>query len=372
MKTKCEIKMYERGNAVALTLLMLSVAVFAGVVVLYFIGRSDSVNPMPAVTDDKIADTATADTPSGDKKQKEVQKKDGWLTYKNEEYDFSIQLPAGWIVATGTLKTGDPAITFYKARIKNGTTTVYGPNDDVTHVSVYPLGVAGEGISGKTEHSKVIIKTPHAFAKDYVLSSGKAWATKGEFDVHPGSWNDSGFVFARTVIEEEEVKYMRGDKEIEQYEFDPFAGDYVERSGFINSQTRSTEEEILKSFSFIKTDEGGKGVVDKTSDYINIKSPKKNDVISSPVVVKGEARGSWYFEGDFPVRLETDKGEIVAETYATALDDWATDDYVPFELSIVFDMPVATSGRIVLMNNNPSGIDKNKMNVVVPVLFDVE
>ncbi len=362
MKIKNRKKIYEGGNAVAITLLVLSIAVLAGVLVLYFIGRSEPIKPMPLAIEKK--DNAT--TVSGAKEQKE-NLRDGWLTYKNEEYDFSMQLPAGWIVETGTLKTGDPAITFYKARIKNGTTTVYGPNDDVTHVSVYPLGVAGEGLSGKTKHSKVIIATPQASAKDYILKSGKAWATKGEFDIHPDSWNDSGFIFARTVVEEEEIKYMRGDKEIEQYEFDPFTGDYVERSGFVNSQVRSVEEEILKSFSFTKKNSNGVTFID---DLIKLKSPKKNDVISSPVVINGDARGVWYFEGVFPVRLESDGGKIIAETYATALGDWMTNDYVPFELSVAFDVTTATSGRLVLTSGSTSVSNKNEM--VIPVLFNTE
>ncbi len=364
MKIKNRKKIYEGGNVVALTLLVLSIAVLAGVVVLYFIGRSEPIKPMPLAVEKKDNVTTVSEV----KEQKE-NLRDGWLTYKNEEYDFSMQLPAGWIVATGTLKTGDPAITFYKARIKNGTTTVYGPNDDATHVSVYPLGVAGEGLSGKTKHSKVIIATPQASAKDYILKSGKAWATKGEFDIHPDSWNDSGFIFARTLVEEEEVKYMRGDEEIEQYEFDPFAGDYVERSGFVNSQIRSTEEEILKSFSFTKKN---KDKVTAVDDLIKLESPKKGDVISSPVMVKGEARGFWYSEGDFPVRLETNDGDTIAESYATALDDWMTKDYVPFELSIAFDAPTATSGRLVLMNGDLSDMQENKKEIIIPVLFNTE
>ncbi|KKS60743.1 MAG: hypothetical protein UV26_C0002G0069 [candidate division WWE3 bacterium GW2011_GWF2_42_42] len=54
--------------------------------------------------------------------------------------------------------------------------------------------------------------------------------------------------------------------------------------------------------------------------------PKPNDIVTSPLIVKGRARGTWFFEGDFPVTLYYGVGEDFVDTYATAKTEWMTED----------------------------------------------
>src|SRR4030066_2200050 len=63
--------------------------------------------------------------------------------------------------------------------------------------------------------------------------------------------------------------------------------------------------------------------------------PKPNDLVTSPLIVKGKARGTWFFEGSFPVTLYYGLGgDEAIDTYATAKGEWMTEDYVEFETTI--------------------------------------
>jgi hypothetical protein len=47
-------------------------------------------------------------------------------------------------------------------------------------------------------------------------------------------------------------------------------------------------------------------------DRIVLNTPLPGEVVSSPLPIQGQARGSWYFEGDFPVLLTDWDGRIIA------------------------------------------------------------
>ncbi|KKS59837.1 MAG: hypothetical protein UV27_C0022G0017 [candidate division WWE3 bacterium GW2011_GWA1_42_46] len=82
--------------------------------------------------------------------------------------------------------------------------------------------------------------------------------------------------------------------------------------------------------------------------------PKPNDVVSSPLIVKGRARGSWFFEGTFPLTLYYGVGEDFVDGYATAKGEWMTEDYVEFEAVINFSVPPTNDGLLSLQRDNPS------------------
>ena len=48
-------------------------------------------------------------------------------------------------------------------------------------------------------------------------------------------------------------------------------------------------------------------------DLIRIDAPRPNATVSSPLTIQGEARGTWFFEADFPVVLTDWDGKIIAE-----------------------------------------------------------
>ena len=106
-----------------------------------------------------------------------------------------------------------------------------------------------------------------------------------------------------------------------------------------------------------------------TDPRVRVSSPRPNAVVSSPLTVRGDARGSWYFEAIFSVRLVDGHGDEIATAAAQATDEWMTDTFVPFETSLSFQRPSTGAGVLVLERSNPSGLASSAAQVVIPVLF---
>jgi hypothetical protein len=105
------------------------------------------------------------------------------------------------------------------------------------------------------------------------------------------------------------------------------------------------------------------------SDLIKIDNPRPNQIIESPLFVKGEARGNWYFEASFPVKLFDDNGFLLGLTIAQAQDDWMTEDFVPFSAILPFAVSSTPKGRLVLEKDNPSGLPEHADELIIPVYF---
>jgi hypothetical protein len=108
---------------------------------------------------------------------------------------------------------------------------------------------------------------------------------------------------------------------------------------------------------------------DKT-DLIRVESPEPNQTITSPLIVKGEARGYWFFEASFPVKLLDNEENLIALEIATAQSEWMTEEFVPFEAVVEFDDPAAEKGVLVFEKDNPSGLPENADEFRIPVFFD--
>ncbi len=106
-------------------------------------------------------------------------------------------------------------------------------------------------------------------------------------------------------------------------------------------------------------------------DLITVTSPLPNSIISSTTItVTGKARGNWYFEASFPVKLKDANGTVIAQGPAQAQSDWMTTDYVPFIISLTFPaQPTGSKGTLVLMNDNPSGDPAKQKELDIPVIF---
>lgn len=102
-------------------------------------------------------------------------------------------------------------------------------------------------------------------------------------------------------------------------------------------------------------------------DLIMVDYPLPQGVVASPILVKGKARGNWYFEGSFPVTLTDAQGNVLAQTYAKAQGEWMTTDYVPFTSSVSYTAPLGTKGFLILKKDNPSGEAKFDNALTLPV-----
>lgn len=106
-----------------------------------------------------------------------------------------------------------------------------------------------------------------------------------------------------------------------------------------------------------------------SNSNINLISPLANEVITSPLAIKGEAKGSWFFEAQFPIQLEDDQGNKLAAGIATAQDEWMTENMVPFIANLTFNPGNAEKGFLILERDNPSGQASTSERIKVPVLF---
>jgi hypothetical protein len=104
-------------------------------------------------------------------------------------------------------------------------------------------------------------------------------------------------------------------------------------------------------------------------DMIVVDSPLPGATITSPLTVSGKARGGWYFEASFPVRLLDANGTVLAELPATAEGEWMTSEYVPFSATFSYQTPTTPTGTLVFHNDNPSGLPENDRQLDVPVVF---
>lgn len=105
------------------------------------------------------------------------------------------------------------------------------------------------------------------------------------------------------------------------------------------------------------------------ADLIIVDQPSSNQAVSSPLVVKGQARGTWFFEGVFPIKITGSDGQVIAVGQAQAQSSWQTEDFVPFEATIEFNVPDNTLGVLLLQKDNPSGLAENNDELLLPILL---
>jgi len=105
------------------------------------------------------------------------------------------------------------------------------------------------------------------------------------------------------------------------------------------------------------------------ADLIRISSPRPNDSISSPIKITGEARGFWFFEASFPIRIYDADDKELGVAIAQAQGEWMTNDFVPFEAVLGFEVPTTAKGTLVLQKDNPSGLPEKDDQLIVPINF---
>lgn len=95
-------------------------------------------------------------------------------------------------------------------------------------------------------------------------------------------------------------------------------------------------------------------------DMIVVGSPLPEATVSSPIVIKGRARGNWFFEATAPVEIVNWDGLIIGQGYIKVDDgyDWMTTEYVPFTGTVSYDntqLGAYSHGWIILKKANASG-----------------
>lgn len=111
------------------------------------------------------------------------------------------------------------------------------------------------------------------------------------------------------------------------------------------------------------------------ANLIRITSPRPNQTVKSPLTIKGEARGFWFFEASFPISITDWDGKIIGEGYATAKGEWMTTEFVPFEAVLKFTPEKQTysnRGTLILRKDNASGLPEHDDALEIPVIISGE
>ncbi|HEX3036086.1 MAG TPA: GerMN domain-containing protein [Thermodesulfobacteriota bacterium] len=106
------------------------------------------------------------------------------------------------------------------------------------------------------------------------------------------------------------------------------------------------------------------------TDLIRVSKPRPNQVIKSPLNIEGEARGFWFFEASFPIKLFDEKDNLLGTAIAQAQGEWMTKGFVPFRARLEFSTPEANRGVLVLEKDNPSGLPEHDDELHIPVRFE--
>lgn len=104
-------------------------------------------------------------------------------------------------------------------------------------------------------------------------------------------------------------------------------------------------------------------------DTVVVDTPKPGDSISSPVTISGRARGTYFFEGNFPVEVRSNSGEVVGRGVAETKQPWTTSEFIKFTATITFTKPFGSTGTLVLKNDNPSGDPERSIELDIPITF---
>lgn len=352
-----------RSNAAAIILVFFALVILGAVVFAYFAsGGSDNTG----VSEETVG--TAEELKEGQEESDEAKQGDfrDWNTYESERYSFKLLYPSEWEVAETTVEEEQegqvPMVTVYAATPLE--TTVEAPFDfhvdAVPYVSIYPTGVPTDGLRGELRDSSLASLPLYRDARDYLLEDGTVFATMALPDNLPISWSEAGFIFARVPVVGERVFCLRGGVEIADEECDPFAGDSIVREGTVDAALRTQEEQILASFRLVPPDD---------EELIRVDKPETRAIVESPLTVKGEARGYWFFEASFPAQIIDANGTVLAEVPIEAIDDWMTEEFVSFEALIPFDSPGTAGGYLILNRANPSDLPQNNDSLAIPISF---
>ena len=108
---------------------------------------------------------------------------------------------------------------------------------------------------------------------------------------------------------------------------------------------------------------------DVSSAMIRVTIPEPDAIVRSPLTVTGEARGNWYFEASFPVKILDANGKQLGVRIAQAQGEWMTTNFVPFSTIVNFSTPTTQTGTIVFQKDNPSGLPEHDAEVRIPIRF---
>ncbi|HEY0221182.1 MAG TPA: Gmad2 immunoglobulin-like domain-containing protein [Candidatus Paceibacterota bacterium] len=107
-----------------------------------------------------------------------------------------------------------------------------------------------------------------------------------------------------------------------------------------------------------------------STDLIKVETPYPGAVTGKEFSIVGEARGTWYFEASFPLKVLDKDGKILFQGPVQAEGEWMTQNFVPFKVDIKVPQSYIGKATIVLSNDNPSGLPENDKSISFPITIE--
>lgn len=105
------------------------------------------------------------------------------------------------------------------------------------------------------------------------------------------------------------------------------------------------------------------------SYLIQVATPTPAMVATNPMEISGKARGFWFFEASFPAKIVDASGAELAAFSIETTDDWMTEEFVNFSVTVPFATSTTATGTLILHNSNPSGEAKYDEELLIPIQF---
>ena len=106
-------------------------------------------------------------------------------------------------------------------------------------------------------------------------------------------------------------------------------------------------------------------------DSVRIATPASGASLRDSFLLKGAARGPWYFEGEVPFQIVTDTDAVLVDGYVSAKSEWMILGFVPFEKTIRLPtVSKATPANLVIRKNNPTGLSRHDDSVRIPIFLE--
>ena len=310
-------------------------------------------------------------SPNTEDRVSERREKDSLKSYSNDSWVFSIRYPEEFQILESELPGEAPVINIFPSNSSYNPPFAIHEAPDLAYLAVIPEGFGVDAPSGKqktieewNENPEIDPELNKEESKVYMLESGEPWAFYLRFQDPPADWTEYGGMFVQFKINNFKAECF--DKEGEKKEMrscDPMGSDEVRYTGEIDRSSKEKILRILKSFKFETT---GKINI---SELIQVEKPLPNIEVTSPLTVKGSARGFWYFEANAPIEILDKDYKKLGESYIKAEGEWMTRDFVDFTGTIEFNAPDDERGYLVFRRANPSDKRENDREYCLPVIF---
>jgi hypothetical protein len=308
--------------------LVVALVVVGGALIWYYQARTTGHSVLPANTPSPILSLTPSPTV------------ETWVTYRNERLGFAMQHPPQMNVHDN----GNELVFVHLGPTQREGTEVYDGISLSVARETFARGVnslqrhAEQQLAAAQQHGTIVVPLqPRTVAG----LSGYAYTLEGlgRFTV---------IFVPHTMNTTLRLSYLVADPQNRGYQ--------------------TMVDRMLSSLLVGRTAPTPPGTNPATGD-IQVDSPRPNELVRSPLTIRGSARGTWFFEASFPVQLRDGQGRVLATAPAQAQGEWMTTEFVPFLVTLTFPRPTTPTGTLLLEKDNPSGLPQQAASIQIPVRF---